>query len=136
MPLAHAVQSGKAEPGRKPHGKLAFVLTTAFDDTQMMNMMLQQARIAKESGYLEDVVVVAFGRGVMAFNNIPARPPQTPQLIRAAQRAGVRFYVCGNALTKLGISPDRLDPKPDQIVPQGIVKLSELISDGYQVIRY
>ncbi len=136
MPLAHAGQPGKAEPGRTPHGRLAFVLTTSFDDMQTMNMMLQQAKIAKDSGYLEDVVVVVYGRGVMAFNNIPARPAQTAQFIRDAQGAGVRFYVCNNALTKLGISPDKLDPKPDEIVPRGIVKLSELISDGYQVIRY
>lgn len=135
-PVVRAAQPDHAEPGRKPHGKLAFVLTTAFDDMQMMNMMLQQAKIAKESGYLEDVVVVVYGRGVMAFNNIPARPAQTAQFIRAAQGAGVRFYVCNNALTKLGVSPNNLDPKPDEIVPRGIVKLSQLISDGYQVIRY
>ncbi len=124
------------QTARKPHGKLAFVLTTALDDMQTMNMMLQQVKIAKESGYLEDVAVVVYGRGVMAFNNIPARPPQTAQFIRAAQGAGVRFYVCGNALAKLGIAPEKLDPKPDEIVPRGIVKLSELISEGYQVIRY
>ncbi len=131
-----SAQPQPAAPTVKPHGKLAFVLTTAFDDMQMMNMMLQQAKLAKESGYLEDVVVVVYGRGVMAFNNIPARPPQTAQFIRAAQAAGVRFYVCNNALTKLGVSPAKLDPKPDEIVERGIVKLSQLISDGYQVIRY
>ncbi|MCL5744735.1 MAG: DsrE family protein [Acidobacteria bacterium] len=124
------------KPERKPHGKLAFVLTTGMDDIQTMNMMLQQAKIAKDSGYLEDVAVVVYGRGVMAFHNVGARPPQTAQFIRDAQKSGVRFYVCNNALTKMGIAADKLDPKPDEIVPQGIVKLSELVSDGYQVIRY
>ncbi|MCL5745911.1 MAG: DsrE family protein [Acidobacteria bacterium] len=126
----------KAPVGREPHGKLAFVLTTGFEDLQMANMMLKQAKIAKSSGYLEDVAVVVYGRGVQLFENTGARPQPTAQFIRDAQGAGVRFYVCNNALHQMGIPADRLDPKPDQIVPFGIVKLSELISDGYQVLRY
>lgn len=126
----------KAPPGRAPHGKLAFILTTGFEDLQTANMMLKQVKLAKEAGYLEDVAVVVYGRGVQLFDNTGARPQPTAQLIRDAQAAGVRFYVCNNALHQLGVPVARLDPKPDQIVPFGIVKLSELVSDGYQVIRY
>lgn len=126
----------KAPAGREPHGKLAFVLTTGYEDLQMANMMLKQAKLAKSAGYLEDVAVVVYGRGVQLFENTGARPQPTAQLIRDAQGAGVRFYVCNNALQQMGIPADKLDPKPDQIVPFGIVKLTELISDGYQVLRY
>jgi len=131
-----APQIPKAPAGRAPHGKLAFVLTTGFEDLQTANMMLKQVKLAKEAGYLEDVAVVVYGRGVQLFDNTGARPQPTSQFIRDAQAAGVRFYVCNNALHQLGIPAARLDPKPDEIVPFGIVKLSELISDGYQVIRY
>ena len=102
----------------------------------MANMMLKQAKLAKSAGYLEDVAVVVYGRGVQLFENTGARPQPTAQLIRDAQGAGVRFYVCNNALQQMGIPVDKLEPRPDQIVPFGIVKLSELISDGYQVLRY
>jgi len=126
----------KAPAGRTPHGKLAFVLTTGYEDLQMANMMLKQVKLAKEAGYLEDVAVVVYGRGVELFDDTGARPQPTAQLIRAAQAAGVRFYVCNSALHQLGIPAARLDPKPDEIVPAGIVKLSELISNGYQALRY
>lgn len=126
----------KAPAGRAPHGKLAFVLTTGYEDLQMANMMLKQVKLAKSAGYLEDVAVVVYGRGVQLFENTGARPQPIAQLIRDAQGAGVRFYVCNNALQQMSIPADKLDPKPDQIVPFGIVKLSELISDGYQVLRY
>jgi intracellular sulfur oxidation DsrE/DsrF family protein len=126
----------KAPARRAAHGKLAFALTTGFEDLQTADMMLKQVKLAKEAGYLEDVAVVVYGRGVEVFDSSSARPEMTPRLIREAQAAGIRFYVCNNALGQLGIPVTRLDPKPDQIVPFGIVKLSELISDGYQVIRY
>ena len=131
-----APQPPKAPAGRTPHGKLAFVLTTGFEDLQTANMMLKQVKLAKETGYLENIAVVVYGRGVELFDNTGARPQLTAQLIHDAQAAGVPFYICNNALHQLGIPAARLDPKPDQIVQFGIVKLSELISDGYQVIRY
>ena len=131
-----APQIPKAPVGRTPHGKLAFVLTTGFEDLQTANMMLKQVKLAKDAGFLEDIAVVVYGRGVQLFDNTGARPQPAAQLIRDAQAAGVHFYVCNNALGQLGIPAARLDPKPDRIVPFGIVKLSELVSDGYQVIRY
>ncbi len=92
----------KAPAGRAPHGKLVFVLTTGFEDLQTANMMLKQVKLAKDAGYLEDVAVVVYGRGVQLFENIGARPQVTAQLIRTAQAAGVHFYVCSNALNQLG----------------------------------
>jgi intracellular sulfur oxidation DsrE/DsrF family protein len=126
----------KAPAGRAPHGKLLFALTTGYEDLQTANMALKQLKLAKEAGYLEDITVVAYGRGVQLFDNTKARPEQTAQFIREAQAAGIRFHVCNNALNTLGIPVSRLDPKPDEIVPFGIVKVSQLVSDGYQVIRY
>ncbi len=134
--LSLSAQSPVQPQARTPHGKLAFALTTGFEDLQMANMMLKQVKIAKDSGRLEDVVVVVYGRAVQLFEATGARPQPTADLIRAAQSAGVKFYVCANALQQLGVPVDKLDPKPDEVVPFGIVKVSELVSDGYQVIRY
>jgi|YelNatPaOPRAMG01_1025707.scaffolds.fasta_scaffold158753_2 intracellular sulfur oxidation DsrE/DsrF family protein len=131
-----AIAAPQAAPARVPHGKLVFVLTTGFEDLQTANMMFKQARIAKESGYLEEVAVLAYGRGVQLFEQTGARPAPTAGFIRAAQQSGVKFIVCNNALTQLGIPVEKLDPKPNEIVPQGIVKLSQMISEGYQAIRY
>jgi hypothetical protein len=98
--LSAAFSFGQVQPqlpappaGRAPHGKLAFVLTTGFEDLQTANMMLKQAKIAKQAGYLEDVAVVVVGRGVQLFENSGARPAPTAQLIRDARASGVRQCV-------------------------------------------
>jgi hypothetical protein len=139
--LAVAFGAKAAEPAQTPkgHGKLLVVLTTGMDDMQTLNMALRHSKMAKESGYLDDVVLLVYGRGIMAFNGAmgpSGRPAQIATMARDAQRAGVRIILCRNSIEQMGIAMDKLDPKPDEIVPFGIVKLSELVSQGYQVIRY
>lgn len=133
-PLA-AADNPAARP--RPHGSLVIVLTTGFEDMQAVNSSLRHARTIKESGYLENVVWLAYGRGVQALaGGMKARPAETAELARQAQAAGIPLIACRTALAGMGIPEESLDPKPDQVVPQGVVKLAELVSLGYQIIRY
>lgn len=136
-----ALGAKAAEPPQtlKGHGKLVLVMATGMEDMQTLNMAFRHAKAAKESGYLEDVVLLVYGRGIMAFNGAmgqSGRPPQIAAMAREAQHAGVRIIVCRNSIDQMGIPVDKIDPKPDEIVPNAIVKLSELVSQGYQAIRY
>ncbi len=131
---APAADSDRAAPA--PRGKLVFLLTTGLEDVQTMTASLRHAKIAKESGHLEDVVWLAYGRGVQALaGKMAARPAPVAAFAKEAQAAGVRLIVCRTALDHMGIPPETLDPRPE-IVPMGVVKLAELVAQGYEVVRY
>lgn len=129
-------QSNAGKRVRHPRGRLVLMLTTGIEDVREMALSLEDAKAAKDSGYLEDVIWIARDRGVEALGSLRARPTEMVQLERAAKASGVRIIVSGAALKQYGVPADRLDPKPDEIVPDAVVRLAELISQGYQVIRY
>lgn len=131
MPAVAAVQ-GQPVPA---HGRLVFVITTGFEDLQKMKMSLAGSLAAKQSGALDDVVWLACGRGVEALANIGARPREISDLAHQAQAAGVHMLVCKGAIESLGLDNSRLDPAPDQSVVQGMVALSQLVAQGYQVVQ-
>jgi len=122
---------------RESHDKLVFLLTTGVEDVPTLDMVLQYAIAAKESGYLSDVVLLADGRGVEILDgHMRARPEQTGNLAKRAKAAGVRFIVVEQGLKDYGLSAANLDPKPDQIVPNGAVKIADLIGQHYEVIHF
>lgn len=132
-----AEQSAAAQAGTKGHGKMVFVLTTGLEDLQAVNMAIRHATMALKSGYLDNSVLLVYGRGVQAFSKeITAKPPQTSVFINQANQAGVRILVCGEASKRFNISKEELEPGVDSVVPNAIVTLAELVSNGYQVIKY
>ncbi len=126
-----------AEPGTKGHGKMVFVLATGLEDLQTVNMAIRHAGMAKKSGFLDDSVLLVYGRGVQAFaRDITAKPPLVSVAIKEAKEAGARIIVCGEALKRFDISREKLEPGVDEVVPNSIVTLAELVSKGYQIIKY
>jgi intracellular sulfur oxidation DsrE/DsrF family protein len=129
--------STAAEPGSKGHGKMVFVLTTGLEDLQSVNMAIRHAGMAKKSGYLDDSVLLVYGRSVQAFSkDITAKPPQVAAAIKEAKEAGARIILCGEALKRFDIPREKLEPGVDEVVPNSIVTLAELVSRGYQIIKY
>ncbi len=131
-------QAGPARPtiGDRPD-KLVFLLTTGLEDVNALDTVLQYAISAKKSGHLSDVVVLADSRGVeILAANMGARPTQTVALAKQAKAAGVRFLVTASGLKQFDITAADLDPKPDEIVPDGGDRLSDLISQHYEVIHF
>ena len=126
-----------AEPGSKGHGKMVFVLTTGLEDLQSVNMAIRHAGMAKKSGYLDDSVLLVYGRSVQAFSkDITAKPPQVAAAIKEAKEAGARIILCGEALKRFDIPREKLEPGVDEVVPNSIFTLAELVSRDYQIIKY
>lgn len=126
-----------AEPGSKGHGKLVFVLTTGPEDLQAAASVFNHSVLAHQSGFLDDTVLLVYGRSVQLFDrNITAKPASIPQAIQKAKDAGVRIIVCAEALRKFDIPEDRLESGVAEVVPNTIPTLAELVSKGYQIIKY
>ncbi len=126
-----------AGPGSKGHGKMVFVLTTGLEDLQSVNMAIRHAGMARKSGYLDDSVLLVYGRAVQAFSkDITAKPPQVAAAVKEAKQAGARIVVCGEALERFDIPEEKLEAGVDEVVPNSIVTLAELVSKGYQIIKY
>jgi len=126
-----------ASPGSKGHGKMVFVLTTGLEDLQTVNMAIRQSGVAQKSGFLDETVLLVYGRSVQAFSReVQAKPPQVAKAIQEAKEAGVRILICRVALQKFNIPEDRLEPGVAEVVPNAIETLAELVSKGYQIIKY
>ncbi len=92
------------EPGSKGHGKMVFALTTGLEDLQSVNMAIRHAGMAKKSGFLDDSVLLVYGRAVQAFSkDITAKPTQVAAAIKEAKEAGARIILCGEALKRFDI---------------------------------
>lgn len=131
------VAKATTEPGTKGHGKMVFVLATGLEDLQTVSMAIRHAGMAKKSGFLDDSVLLVYGRGVQAFaKDITAKPPLVSVAIKEAKEAGARIILCGEALKRFDISKEKLEPGVDEVVPNSIVTLAELVSKGYQIIKY
>jgi hypothetical protein len=131
----NAGDPASAEP--KGHGKLVVVLTSGLEDLQTVNMALRHAAMSKKSGYLDDVVLLVYGRGIQVFaKDITAKPPQVGKAIEEAKAAGVHIRVCAESMKKFNIAKEGLEPGVEEVVPNAIVTLSELVSKGYQILKY
>ena len=72
----------KVAPGSKGHGKMVFVLTTGLEDLQSVNMAIRHSGMAKKSGFLDDSVLLVYGRAVQAFSK---DNPYSPAAARCAR---------------------------------------------------
>lgn len=126
-----------AEPGSRGHGKLVFVLTSGLEDLQSLGAAIKHSEVAQKSGYLDQTVLLVYGRSVQAFSrDIQAKPPTVARAIKEASDAGVRILICRVALEKFNIPEDRLESGVTEVVPNAIDTLAELVSRGYQIIKY
>jgi hypothetical protein len=99
----------------------------------------QNIKAAKASGYLEDVIWLVRGRGVDALGRperVLTRPPVIIQLAREVKASGVRIIVSTEALRQQQIPVASLDPTGTDLVDNTAMLMAELVSRGYQVIRY
>ena len=127
------------ESVRNPNGKLIFMLTTGFADLSEVRLCLEDIKAAKASGYLEDVIWLVRGRGVDALGKpqgVLTRPPVIIQLAREVKASGVRIIVSTEALQQQQIPVASLDPTATDLVDNTAMLMTELVSQGYQVIRY
>jgi hypothetical protein len=122
-----------------PNGKLVFMLTTGFEDLWEVRLCLEDIKVAKASGYVDEVIWLVRGRDVDALasaEGVLKRPPVIIQLAREVKASGVRVIVSTDALQQQQIPVASLDPTATDLVDNTAMLMAELVSQGYQVIRY
>jgi hypothetical protein len=127
------------KPVRNPNAKVVFMLTTGFEDPLEVKLCLEDIKAAKASGYLEDVIWLVRGRGVDALGKpegVLTRAPDIIRLARDVKASGVRIIVSTGALKQQQISVANMDPKATDLVDNSALLMADLVSQGYQVIRY
>jgi intracellular sulfur oxidation DsrE/DsrF family protein len=127
-----------AAPAKEPvkKGKLVIAATTGLEDLATLTSSFKHAKNALESGYLEKVIWIGYGRSVVAFDpTVKAVPESVRQAAAEAKAAGVELVLCNTALQKFGIAPEAVEPKA-RIVPNGLTEVSRLIADGFEVLKY
>jgi hypothetical protein len=120
-------------------GRLVFMLTTGYEDLWEVRLCLEDIKAAKASGYMEDVIWLVRGRGVDVLGEpegVLRRPSVIIQLAREVKASGVRVIVSTEALQQQKIPVARLDPTATELVDDTARLMVELVSQGYEVIRY
>ncbi len=137
LPSAALAREKTAAPQPRPQkGKLVFVATTGLEDVLTLTSSFRHAQGALESGHLESVVWLSYGRAVVALDpTVEAVPSSVRKAAAEAKAAGVKLVACATALKKFGIAPDRLQPDAE-VVANGAHELARLVAEGYAVIRY
>lgn len=133
--LAAPPKGRAAQPSAKK-GKLVFVAMTGLEDIGTLSSSFRHAKAAVESGHLEHVVWLSWGRAVVSLDpTVKAVPNEVRQHAEAARAAGVELVACAQALKKFDIDPAKLEPKA-RVVENGVTELARLVAEGYAVIRY
>lgn len=133
LPLAVAAMSAQADTGSLADYK--YVLHISDLDPDKQTLILNNASNLLEAyppGAV-DIEVVAYGPGLrlMFANNVNA------QRLDSLSQSGVRFSACGNTLkgmTKLLGEEPQLN-KVAKVVPGGIVRIGELVKQGYIYVK-
>lgn len=135
--IGHAQRAAHAEAPARSERALVFVLTTGLEDLQTMSSVFRHAKAAADQRRLHEVAVIVYGRGVHAFDgDITGRPPALAESIRAAMASGVKVLLCAQAIERMGVARERLDPVPTEIVPNAITTLVDYVAQDAAVVRY
>jgi intracellular sulfur oxidation DsrE/DsrF family protein len=123
-------------PVPAPHGKIVLVAYTGPEDMQRMTAPFRHALMMKKTGRLADVAIVVYGRAIAAVSTAPkgnSDPLKTA--VKEALDAGIHIYACEHSLGMAGLTRESLVPGVE-LVPQGAVRIAELVSDGYVPMQY
>jgi intracellular sulfur oxidation DsrE/DsrF family protein len=119
----------------KPFAEQKFVLQISDMDPSKQTLVLNVAsNIIKHYGQDQaDVEIVAFGPGLRLLFEENANAGR----IAGLSESGVRFAACSNTITNMGkILGDK--PMLDShatVVPGGIVRIKELVDQGYVLVK-
>ena len=130
LPAAPAVAEARADAG------LVFALTTGLDDVGTMTSAFRHAQVVQESGAVDSVTVIVYGRAIVVFDPaVTAVPAEVRTVMASARASGVRIVACETALEKYGITKETAASQAET-VPQGIVEVARLAGLGHEVLTY
>ncbi|MCK6516948.1 DsrE family protein [Myxococcota bacterium] len=132
-------RAGKAAaPAEEVKAKtgLVFIANTGLEDVQTLAASLKHAKAAMESGQVDEVHWIVYGRATAILDPDLKTIPETLKAdVEAARAAGVRLVACGNAIDRNGLDRARL-AFPVEVVDSGIAEVARLSALGYGLLRY
>lgn len=115
---------------------LVFVANTGLEDVGTLSSSLRHAIAAKQSGHLDEVVWMVYGRAVVILDpTVKAVPSSLRDELDAAAKVGVRIVACAVAMEKYDIDPATI-PEVVEVVPNAMAELARLVAAGHAVLRY
>lgn len=133
---AKPVAAAPAATEAREEAGLVFVLTTGLEDVGTMTSAFRHAQTVKESGAVDSVTVIVYGRAIVVFDTaVTAVPAEVRTVMANARASGVRIVACETALEKFGISKETAATQAET-VPQGIVEVARLVRLGHEVLTY
>lgn len=143
--LATAAQPALAAPRKAPKAAqqapraaagMVFVANTGLEDVQTLSSSLRHAIGAKQSGHLDEVVWIVYGRAIVALDpTVGAVPDSLRQQIREAREAGVRLVACAEAMRKYDIDRAAIE-EGVEVVPNALTEIARFVAEGYALLRY
>jgi len=119
----------------KPFAEQKFVLQISDMDPSKQTLVLNVAgNIMKHYGQDQaDVEIVAFGPGLRLLFEENSNAGR----ITSLTGSGVRFTACGNTITNMSkiIGNDPVLGDYATVVPGGIVRIKELVDQGYVLVK-
>ena len=132
-------RAGKAAaPAEEVKAKtgLVFIANTGLEDVQTLSASLKHAKAAMESGQVDEVHWIVYGRATAILDpDLKTIPESLKADVEAARAAGVRLVACGNALDRNGLDRARL-AFAVEVVDTGIGEVARLSALGYGLLRY
>ncbi|MBK9365117.1 MAG: DsrE family protein [Deltaproteobacteria bacterium] len=132
-------RAGKAAaPAEEVKAKtgLVFIANTGLEDVQTLAASLKHAKAAMESGQVDEVHWIVYGRATAILDpDLKTIPESLKADVEAARAAGVRLVACGNAIERNGLDRARL-AFPIEVVDTGIGEVARLSALGYGLLRY
>lgn len=119
----------------KPFAEQKFVLQISDMDPSKQTLVLNVAsNIMKYYGQDQaDVEIVAFGPGLRLLFEENANAGR----IEGLTESGVRFAACANTITNMSkiLGHDPVLDEHAKVVPGGIVRIKELVDQGYTLVK-
>ena len=134
---AHADTDGLRFPGDPPQHKLVYQVNHAEPEYIEHILASLRAMVVKYGDNVA-LAVVAFGPGIHLLATKPERPiavEARERIIGFAKDYGVELVACGNTLTGLGWSADRIVSEA-RIEQVGAAALMEFQEKGYAYIAW
>jgi intracellular sulfur oxidation DsrE/DsrF family protein len=118
-----------------PKGKLLLAVKTGPEDMSAVSSAIRHAKVALESGYISEVELVFYGRAGGLFDpDAKIYPDDIIAALAEVRAMGVKVYVCGHTLQRIGVDPARVDR--GEVVPAAIIEIARAVAAGFEVLNY
>lgn len=120
----------KAEPGKPPHHRIVFELTS--DEPAAWNALLNNVENVQKALGPTTVMVVAHGKGLSLLAN--AKNAEVSERLKQNAHSGVTFAACENTMNKQSVTKAELVPFA-KTVDSGVAEIVRKQEAGWSYLR-